>query len=216
MSSVSFPFIGRRDAIDAFHSLLSVRAQVNCLYIQAPGGLGKTQLLRAIIATCSGPRWALRPEGSKIDPLIDFSDLANRSVAGLRNSIIARLGEQSFGDFRKGELDLRDAETVLASDPSDEAAKSRVFALRRRVDDLFFSGFRQAQRGRRTALFFDTFEIAYRRGVGRWFIDQLLDASEGCLIVFAGRSPADLYGVSESKLRPELPLKVWFYELQPW
>lgn len=214
MPNSASPFIGRQDAIDLFYRIQSAEEPATCLYVQAPGGIGKTRLLRELMAKCDDAQLQLRPPGSNIDPLIDFSALENRSIAGLRHSIIARLGEEGFADFRASETELRAAEAAFLKNPSDSALSSNIFALRRRNDAVFLDGFRKSQRGRRTALFFDTFEIAYRRRVGRWFIDQFIANSEGCLIVFAGRPP-----VTPAPFRKQsvtLPSNVLFHELFPW
>ena len=34
MTDDAFPFVGRQDGLDAFHSLLSIRAQVNALRLE--------------------------------------------------------------------------------------------------------------------------------------------------------------------------------------
>ena len=75
------PFIGRADARDAFDSLLSPSARQNVLYVEAPGGLGKTRLLRELIADVVRREvWAARPDQTAPDPLIDFFELRNRST----------------------------------------------------------------------------------------------------------------------------------------
>jgi len=208
MQSEEFPFIGREDALNAFHGLLSTRAQKNVLYVEARGGLGKTRLLHKIVETCQKrPHWHVCPPGSRVEPIIDFFELSNRSVAGLRRSIVDRLGWEYFEEFEASEDNLRavTAQLGVESVSGGSTPTSAIFALRRRTDDLFFKNLRQALRGRQVVLFFDTFEVAHRRRVGRWFLEQFLPRSVGSLIVLVGRPP-----------RAALPIKVQCFELKPW
>jgi len=217
MPNGPFQFIGRRDALDAFHSLLSARAQKNALYIQADGGLGKTRLLQEYIKDCLGrSRWHVYPLDKDIEPIIDFFSIQNRTVSGLRNSIIDRLGEEYFAEFRDSEAKLRLAEVRLGATEQGSASNTAVFALRRRTDELFFKNFKRSLRGRQVVLFFDTFEVAYRRRVGRWFINTFLPKSEASLVVFAGRPTAKAIRLTDPSPRPILPPNVQFFELNPW
>lgn len=208
----NFLFIGRHEARDAFHSLLSLREQKSSVYVQAGGGLGKTRYLRWIIAEYQkNPRWYFSPPDSIEDPLVDFYELRNRSVAGLRHSIIERLGWEYFSQFKQSEREMHEAEARLepGKEMSEGASASAVFALRRRTDDLFFKNFKDAISTIRkyVVLLFDTFEIAHRRRVGRWFLNEFLQRQEtsGCFIIFAGRPPG-----------PALPARVRAIEFGPW
>lgn len=206
MREGEFPFIGRKKELEAFHSLLSLREQKSALYVEAMGGLGKTRYLRRIIEKYKQqPRWYFAPAGSTIDPLIDFFELSNRSVAGLRRSIVERLGKNYFQDFITSEAKLRDAEKE-ANSPS---SSSIVFALQRQTDELFFKNFKNAisEIRKYVVLVFDTFEVARHRQVGRWFLNEFLLRQEttGCFVVFAGRSP-----------QLSLPVRVRAISLPPW
>lgn len=205
----NYDFIGRERALDAFHSLRSLRAQINALYVEADGGLGKTRVLEAYIKQCQQQRrpWHTSPRGSVVNPIIDFYDFENRTVAGLRRSMMERLGPAYFQAFQAKDAALQQAEAALKA--GDTSQKSKVIALRLEVEQLFFQEFSYALREIKnyTVLFFDTFELVYNRRVGRWFLEEFLPspAASGCLIVFAGRP------------RPfDLPANVYKYELEPF
>lgn len=202
-----FQFIGRQPAINAFFNLRSLRTQKNALYIEADGGLGKTRVLREYITQCKQQRrpWHIQPPGDEIDPIIDFYDLQNRTVAGLRHSIVERLGVVYFLGFSRRDAELQQAEIALKAG----GTKETVLNLRPEVDRLFYQELKGALRGvgTYTALLFDTFEAVYNRRVGRWFLEEFLPhpAAAGCLIVFAGR-PRSF----------DLPLNVFKHRLEPF
>lgn len=191
-------FVGRQKAVNMFHSLRTLREQKNVLYVEAEGGLGKTWLLQVYIQHCKRQRrpWHTAPEG--VDPLIDFFNLENRTVDGLRRSIVGRLGTEHFPNFIRSDKQMQ-----------KEMNKSRLAELRRDLDFWFFQEFKRALRAKRTytALFFDTFEIVHNRRVGRWFLEEFLPhrSTTGCFIVFAGR-PRTI----------NLPLNVEKYQLEPF
>lgn len=228
MPDGSMPFIGRNDAINAFHALLSTRAQRNVIFYQAGGGLGKTRLLRKIIEECQEkPNWYIGTR-EQTSPIIDFFESANQSIAGLRHSIIARLGVSYFQEFQKAETELRKAEkelneaetqlkgveeaNLVAVQEKDKTvlhSKNIVLAHRRRVNNLFFSNLKNALTGRQVVLFFDTFEVIYHRHVGQWFLRELLPEAEGALIVVAGRPNRDSAAL-------DFPPNVTLFPLMPF
>lgn len=205
-----FPFIGRQDARNTFHSMLSIRPQKNVLYIEAKGGLGKTRLLRELMAAAQKrPHWHVCPENSTLDPLIDLYDLSNRSVMGLRSSIVARIGRRCFPKYRAQVSVLRGMHenAEKGGDRIAQRLSPDIVALNRRIDTLFFQEMEAGLRGRQVVLFLDTFEVVARRRVGRWFLEEFLPRSRGCIVVFAGRPV-------EPKLEP--PDRVLKFLLEPW
>ncbi|MBI4738755.1 tetratricopeptide repeat protein [Candidatus Woesearchaeota archaeon] len=195
------PFIGRNEALSVYHSLLSYRQQRNAVYYHASGGLGKTWVLKRLIEDCRRqPRWHIAPPEVE-NPIIDFFETANRSVGGLRHSIIDRLGWEFFDAFKKLEGELRSLET---KDPTS----SSVHALSRRVDNQFFLDFERAVQGKYVGLYFDTFEVAHTLRVGQWFLEFLDDQrTKRCLIAVAGRTSAPILS---------LPANVIWDELEPF
>ena len=199
----SFQFIGRQGALDAFHSLRSLREQKNALYLEADGGFGKTKVLEEYVLQAEKQRrpWHVRPAGSTIEqPIIDFYDFQNRSVAGLRRSIVARVGTGFFPNFTLRDLDLQEMESKSSGDAAT------ALSLRLEVERLFFDDFKRALRQLRTytVLIFDTYEVVYNRHVGRWFLQEFLGnpGTAGCLVVFAGR-----------RRNFDIPLNTYKYEL---
>ena len=211
--------IGRHQAINAFHSLRSLREQKNALYLEADGGLGKTKLLIEYIRECTKQRrpWHVCPPEVNATPdssdaelanlVIDFADFQNRTVVGLRRSIVRRIGKDFFSEFEEVDYKLREAELSPRTDGAK--AKAVITSLQLAVEQAFFRDFKRALREVKnyTAIFFDTFEIAYNRDVGRWFLKDFLPnpATTGCLVVFAGR-PSEF----------ELPLNVNRHTVGPF
>lgn len=176
-------FIGRQDAINEFHSIRTLREQKNVLYIEAVGGSGKTWLLQEYIRQCGRQRrpWHTGPDDlePELRP-IDFYNLENRTVDGLRRSIVRRLGLERFKNFLEADNHLQNEKDPI-----------RLAEARRDTDFWFFQETKRALRemGTYTALFFDTFEVVHNRRVGRWFLKEFLPsrAVTGAIIVFAGR-----------------------------
>ncbi|RMD60836.1 hypothetical protein D6833_09070, partial [Candidatus Parcubacteria bacterium] len=210
--SASRIFIGRQDAVDLFYSLRSLREQKNALYIEANGGLGKTWLLGEYVVECRRQRrpWytGLAPEDDPQSAVIDFYYLENRTVAGLRRSIVRRLGENFFPEFQRLEQERQEVE----QESSASNTSSRLAALEREIEIVFFRelGRALAEIRNYTVLLFDTFEVVHNRRVGRWFLETFLThpATWGYLIVFAGRP--------RESVRNRLPLNVHLYRLQPF
>lgn len=192
--SVEQHFVGREDALTEFNRLFSYRRQKNALYIEAGGGLGKTWLLRKIVLANTNKSWRTVTE------LIDFSELKHRSVRGLRHAIADRLGASRFERFFAAEAEADEAER--ANRPS-----TAVVALRQKADDLFFEDVKASVRGREAVLLFDTFEVAYGKHVGRWFVNEFLQRATTCIVVFAGRPRG---------VPPHLPFNVFLLALEPF
>lgn len=215
-----YEFVGREEELDAFHSLRSLREQKNVLYLEADGGLGKTKALNEFIKQCKQQRrpWHFSPLESEIEPIIDFYDFENRTVAGLRRSIAQRFGESHFHNFRKKDKDLRDVEATNL--PTSE--KGSLLALKLETERVFFQDFKRALREVRNyaVLFFDTFEVVYNRHVGRWFLEEFLPSPStiGSLIVFAGRPRAfDLpLNVNHHKVKPFTEAESYQYFQKKW
>lgn len=202
-------FIGRQDAIELFYSLRTLREQKNSLYIEGIGGLGKTWLLRRYIEEC---KVQLRPWHSsvgQIDPVIDFYDLENRTVAGLRLNITRRLGEEYFPRFTS----LENQRQELEKPTLDRQELVQLSALETELNLLFFSELQDALRKIQnyTVLFFDTFELVHNRRVGQWFLKNFLTNPVvfNFLIVFAGRP-----GVGNFQQR--MPVNVHWLPLRPF
>lgn len=189
-------FVGREDAINLFHSLRLFRHEKNALYIEAPGGLGKSWLLREFIVQCRQQQTLWHTGPSHIDPVIDFYDIENRTVDGLRRSIVKRIGVERFPNF----LNL-DSQVLIGHTSYIDVESSKSFT--------FFQELKRALRelNTYTYLFFDTFDVVYSRQVGNWFMRQFLinQAVANCMIVFAGR-PREI----------AIPANTYVYVLKPF
>lgn len=173
--SVSKYFVGRAEALKEFYNLFSYRRQKNIIYYEAEGGLGKSWLLRKIYEDNN-----LNPDQRIVFKPINFADLKNRSVKGLRDIIISNLGKKYFAQFHRSEKDQFKAERARKE-------ASILAAKREKTDFDFFEDLNDVSAHREIVFLFDTFEIVQNTEVGRWFIDDLLARAENLIIVFAGR-----------------------------
>lgn len=203
------PIIRREQAKQELDCVLPLDSPKRVLLVQADGGLGKTWFLWGLQAVCD-ERNILRNR-----QLIDFYDTASQRISGLLHQIITRLDgkEEYFREF----LELRkqfdtgwlEAEALASQSGSLKVANEKV----RRQDELaplldktflkclneLGHAYRKdGQRG--IVLFFDTYEMVREGRVGRWFVDDLLKATNDIVIVVASRPPgsvADRFGEAD-------------------
>ena len=172
---VSKYFVGRVDALKEFYSIFSYRRQKNIIYFEAEGGLGKSWLLKKIYEESK-----LDSENRLVVKPINFVELKNRTVKGIREVIINSLGKKFFSQFRKSEEDQLSAEKI-------KKAASILVAKKEKTDFDFFEDLNDASAHREIVFLFDTFEIIQNTELGRWFIDEFLIKAENLIVVFAGR-----------------------------
>ncbi len=191
-SNVSKYFVGRADALREFYSIFSYRRQKNIIYYEAGGGLGKSWLLRRIYEDSkfdSENRMVARP--------IDFSEIKNRTVKGVRELIINILGQKNFAQFRKSEEEQLTAEKM-------NKASSILAAKKEKADFDFFEDLNDLSANREIVFLFDTFEVVQNTELGRWFIDDFLIKAENLIVVFAGRPTKPLLTLPFKAIRINL------------
>ncbi len=201
-SGYAYEYIPRRDAAERFNRLMKLQklGTGSVQYVYADGGVGKTKLLWEYIREYK--KLASYDDAQR--EVIDFYDIENHSMVGLRRNIVSRIGLDFFSGFLG--LDKQYQDYDLAE--KDHKTTGRMTALQYEAEPAFFDELRKvpAEVISNTLLIFDTFEVAFNRPVGRWFLSQFLPevANAGYLIVFAGR-PNDLdlgIDVDELQLTP--------------
>jgi len=203
-----YDFIGREDSQKKFEDLLNhqKRRTGNSQYVFARGGIGKTRLLVKYICINKNI-----PDDSYVEAqkeVIDFYNIENRSVLGLRRIIRDRVGKKYFNNFN--ELDEKYQE--LEQSAKDATGRSgRLSALQFETTPIFFDELTKVPEEIRsnTVLVFDTFELVYNRAVGDWFLKQFVPEAvkSGLLVIFAGRTSPDKF---------DLPPVTHKYELAPF
>jgi tetratricopeptide (TPR) repeat protein len=174
-------FVGRERERAAFRELLDPESKQNVLYIHSggEGGIGKTWLLQKIIGENKA-----NPDILMTDPLIDFYHTENRRTSGVRRSIIDRLGEAPFEEFRKAEEEFNQARRRGLS-------AEAVDGLRVRMDEQFILDCCELAKNKRCVLVFDTFERVQREKVGDWLLNTLANRVEGFVFAISGRNPLE-------------------------
>ncbi len=133
------PFVDRREVLqqiyDAMRAARPERPPV--FFIQAPGGMGKTELLREILRRCrngewDGQRWAAAAE------VIDFYHLGTHTVEGLSSAIHDALqpGPSFFINFRSRLRDLKERRPDIVGLPQPVSDVLRDLVGRALIEDL--------------------------------------------------------------------------------
>lgn len=184
-TSYKYGFIERGDATEKFGNLVTLQKQGtgNALYVYAAGGIGKTKLLLEYVCRYKNIKDYMQAQST----LIDFYDLENRTVLGLRRNIVNKVGGEYFADFLKKDNELRELEQTRM----DAKLSGQMSALQFEMAPLFFDDLRKVPVELRanTIFVFDTFELVSNRAVGRWLLMQFIPEAIklGYLVVFAGR-----------------------------
>lgn len=193
--SVSKYFVGRGEALKEFYSIFSYRRQKNIIYYEADGGLGKSWLIKKIYeGNISNPGYRI------IIKPINFADIKNRTVSGVKELIINSLGKKHFSQYYRFLEDQLNAENA-------DIATSIIVAKREKAEYEFFENLNNASAHREIVFLFDTFEIIQNTELGRWFVNDFLLRAENLIIIFAGRTTNPAL---------ELPFKAIKVKLSPF
>jgi len=178
-------FINRPKEFTVFSKLLKTSLR-KALYIQADGGVGKTELLREFMKRCRDEGWNLGLEDVS-DALIDFYSFENRTMIGLRRNIVKRVGSSFFKEYDKKDKELREESSYGV----EKGREGRIANIELNMYPVFQREMEAISKDKikPTALFFDTFELVHSRDVGRWLLQDFIPLANkiGVVIVFAGR-----------------------------
>jgi tetratricopeptide (TPR) repeat protein len=174
-------FSGRKAQLREFESFAQGKCEYQILFIDGPGGIGKTWLLRKMITTAHEMQV---PELLVVDNLIDMYSTANHTVEGVREQLILlleeALGRPAFENFRQSQREL---ETGIQKGFREETLNS----MRQSLQKDFLEGCRILSKDIKPMLFFDTFERVQRDRVGKWVMIELARNLPDFLFVVASR-----------------------------
>ena len=192
MSMSASTFIGRESEIRVFKAIIrSKRSDIDVLYLQGEGGIGKTKLLEQLQTLCSARRFPCTQ-------IIDFYDTDNQTVIGLMNRIAADVSTSILGLSENNPVSLPFALYQDASARARGARESNIDSdqargFEQKAGEQFLLDYNQiaeqlVARNKRIVLFFDTLDaIQEFRDVTRWFLYTLIPSIKNTIVVFAGR-----------------------------
>lgn len=176
-------FIGRDAEIQAFREILALdKQEARVFFLQGPGGIGKTWLLRRYLEIAEERQNVL----AGID-LIDMYSTNNRYIDGVIASIIQQLPEteipkeyfqayksavQNYEQIRSGKFDnVEDIQTTYDIEDQmslTERIEYRLLAMREAFQDII----REVCKKQSIVLAFDTFENVQNGPVGKWLLSS--------------------------------------------
>jgi len=181
-SQQEYPFVGRADALQVFDEVIrDLTRKQRVVFYQGAGGIGKTKLLQEIIR-----RYHDRADLLVAPKILDMAVTRTHRISGVREEIIALLGEEHFTEYRKkqdrflAERDKPEAERV---------AESALRGLREAADEQFKKDCEKVSSGRTIVLLFDTFEQVQREDVGHYILFDLARHLPNFVFVIASRQP---------------------------
>jgi tetratricopeptide (TPR) repeat protein len=191
-------FIGREKEIEAFQSLLPLdRERTRFFFLQGPGGIGKTWLLRRCLEIA-----AELEDTIVATDLIDMYSTTNRYINGVIRSIIQQippreLQREEFYKFQKALQIYEDARLgkfdQLSDDQSSSAGDDQLSRTEKEeylllfMRDAFQQVIRSICKERTLVLAFDTFEIVQNGPVGKWLLSKDGIDIPGVLCLIASR-----------------------------
>lgn len=194
-------FIGREKELQEIYQRLSSFSpdQPPLIYIEAPGGMGKTMLLQEVLRRCrqgewNGKRWFVASD------VIDFYHVSTHTLEGLAQALdrVLRPGPQYLINFRRRLRDFQERQRHLAG-MMREVTRLRDEMGQALVDDL-----NAMARQRPVVLAFDTAEqLVYEPDVVQaalgveleeagiavlgWLLTRFLPNVRNLVILIAGR-----------------------------
>lgn len=170
-------FVGRVEALGAFHLCFSSRHSRNGVYYCGDGGLGKTWILKKILLD------EANDTVRTVTDIVDFLDTQNHTILGLQATIESRL--QAPQAFKPYDEIIEHLKTAQQQGEATDA--SVVASLEARANQSFIECCQQAIIGREVVLLFDTFECVQQREAGKWMLRFFLPQVLGLIVVIAGR-----------------------------
>lgn len=210
------PFIGRKDLLTEAERRIG-RGGVHLLYFQGEGGIGKTDLLEAILEQSRrGRKGEALPGCCVASAVIDLDSIEVYTVEGLIQKIIQVLGTWSFQETERALTALEQAQ--LAGNGKTMAAQTKV--LHNTFQEEFLA---LTEDG--IVLAFDSLELLeYERdpfqeelgreapvlSAGEWLIQSFFPALRGNVLVLLAGRPSGLVERLEAlqERNPHLILRV--------
>lgn len=204
------PFVDRREVLQQIHGAMRAASPERppVFFIKAPGGMGKTELLREVLRRCrsgewDGQRWAAANDA------IDFYHLGTHTVEGLSSAIHDALqpGPSFFINFRSRLRDLKERRSHIVGLPQPVSDALRDLVGRALIEDLnAMAHVRPAVLALDTAerLLYEPDEVQKALGmedigvaVLPWLLREFLPKVHNVFVILAGRpepeTPARLF-----------------------
>lgn len=190
------PFINRKSELAHIGTLVKELGTRRVLCIQAPGGVGKTRLLREVKRKYARAAW--------ITDIIDFDDLALRIPSNIEFTIAKHIGHQAFGDY------LQSLQAYHRMQ-SERVTPGRLAEKRLEMHHSFIRGFNEFSTQRRVVLLLDTTDALAGTDAWNYVVNTLSQRLQNTLLIVAGRNAENLY----HELQPAIGEDVQFIELPP-
>lgn len=174
-------FVGREKELNAFREVLNQdKQQPYVFFLQGPGGIGKTWLMKRCLEIASAKANVVVVRG-----IVDMYSTNNRYVNGVIESIVSQIPDdelppQALARYRRvaelnevaryGKLDNMDGELnqIIEDMSRSEQVEYLGSALRDRFQDLIV----EICKEKKLVLAFDTFENVQNGPVGKWVLSS--------------------------------------------
>lgn len=183
-------FVGRQEKIEDFLTWLSDPKALPIQFYIAPGGMGKTWLLKAIkqaLYQQEDDQLLILPQdptpGNFVNiAVFDLIDAQQHSIDNLQETIATALGKEQFENYQVAQ-DRFESEESLTNNVRE--------ALYSSVRENFLIDLRNLCQQYQIVIFFDTFERVYWEEVGYWLTYILPQKVPNLRMVIAGRPSED-------------------------
>ena len=190
------PFVDRNEELGLIEKHILRSGERHILWIQGPGGSGKTRLLEEVLIRFGH----LRKKGYEFSPIIDFDDRSLHIPENLDRTLVQWLGEKPLKQYLRETLDRQKME---------EAGVSEETLLRQsdHVTKWLIETFNQSSKKKRRILLFDTVEKVEEK-VWQHACD-LFQHAENTFILLVSRKNDRLLDLLNSKFKKGVELIKW-------
>ena len=208
-------FIGRRAEIATIQRAIDAAPRSHIFYITGDGGIGKTRLIREILARLQQNEALL----TCVEP-IDLYHTSTHTVEGLIDALQHALAPDGQGFERY--LSARDK--LYALDPFEDVDTARLRSLRQSLSETFMADYKDLA-GRSIVLALDTAErLFFQQGLTMtaldiknlqlgydlgydWLVYRFLPELQNTVVLLAGRfERGRLFAKLQDRVMPSVPL----------
>ena len=179
-------FVGRREYLEEFERLINEKANYRVLFIPGEGGIGKTWLLRKMLALANEKKDLnnLLPP----DNIIDTYSTANHSIDGVQEQIVALLKKTFKGECFTNYKKFKHEIDVARREGFDEETRSD---FEKKARKAFIDDCKTLSESITPIIFLDTFERVQREEVGRWILFDMIPELPRYKFVITGREACE-------------------------
>jgi len=189
------PFIARDVELKRIEMLIKETETRRVLWIQGPGGSGKTRLLEEVCI-----RFLDRSDSQLPTGIIDFDDRILHVPENLERIIAQKLGEQAYDQYLSEMQDRRKMQDAGVSPEALNRQNEHVY-------EILLDNFSLISEKRRVVLLFDTVEKAEDDVWER--LCQLIRDTKNVFFLLASREQAHYWNEIEKMLGKDAELIVW-------